>query len=134
MAINCNEIDQTVNQLLAAWGNNCKDIKPSDLTLLVELVAAVQVCANGGTAYDYLHTDIYEPETDTIVSYDTGEYHSISVMVVEGNITLTDGTLTTTLPQGSVLDHEVTNLNQLPFRFTVKAGAKVTVQYLNAIP
>lgn len=131
--INCNEIDQVVNQLLATWGNNCKDIKPSDLALLVELVAAVNTCANGGTAYDYLHTDIYNPEEDQTVTYPVGKYHSISVMVNSGKITQQQGMIVAEFQAGTVLDHEVTNLNQLAFTFTIKAGATVTVHYLNNV-
>lgn len=127
--IQCNEIDQTVNQLLAAF-QDCKKINPADLTLLVELVAAVQVCANGGTAYDVLNEDIYEPLTNQVVTYDVGSYHSISVMILEGTITRNG----VTYPTGSVLDHEVTNTNQIAFTFTVNAGAKVVVQTLTETP
>jgi len=130
MAINCNEIDQTVNQLLAAWGNNCKDIKPSDLTLLVELVAAVQVCANGGTAYDTLITENYEPVADEVISYPVDTFHAINVMVLEGTITKVIGVDTVEFNTGTVLRHEVTNLNQYVYTFTVKAGAHVVVEYL----
>lgn len=129
MAIECNEIQQVGNELLIAF-QNCKKIKNEDLVTLVELILAVNICSNGGPAYDTLVEDIYEPIVDEDVNYPIDTYHSISVMILEGNI-VRNGV---TYPTGSVLDHEVTNLNQTAFDFTVKAGAKVVVQYLTITP
>lgn len=55
--IECNQINQVVNQLLIAF-EDCNKIKNSDLRKLVELVSAVNTCANGGTNYDTLEIDI----------------------------------------------------------------------------
>lgn len=131
MAIACNEIETTINQLLISF-QDCKKINLDDLHTLVELVAAVSLCASGGVEYNVVHTDVYSPDVDTVVTYESGEYHSISVSVNEGSITLQAGVLTATWPQGSTLNHEVSTLNELDFTFTVKAGATVTVQYINA--
>lgn len=125
MAIQCNEIQQIGNQLLAKF-QKCKVVDPQDLHQLVELVLAVNICSNGGPSYNTLVEEIYEPIVDEIVTYPIGTYHSISVMIIQGNIERNG----VTYPTGSVLDHEVTNLNQTAFSFTVKAGAQVVVQYL----
>jgi len=125
MAIQCNEIQTIGNQLLIAF-QDCKKIKNEDLVTLVELVLAVNECTNGGPAYNTLVEEVYEPLVDEIVTYPIDTYHSISVMIIQGNITRNG----VTYPTGSVLDHEVTNLNQTEFEFTVKSGAQVVVQYL----
>jgi len=125
MAIQCNEIQQVGNELLIAF-QDCKKINNEDLIKLVELVLAVNICSNGGPAYDTLVEDIYEPLTDEEVVYDINSYHSISVMIISGTIERNG----VTYPTGSILDHEVTNTNQEPFEFTVKGGATVVVQYL----
>lgn len=127
--IQCNEINQTVNELLIAFAD-CNKIKNSDLRLLVELVAAVNQCANGGPDYNTLITENYQPTEDTVVTYPVNTYHALSIMILEGNITRTiDGNIIT-FPTGSVLKHEVTTLNQQEYVFTVKAGANVVVEYL----
>jgi len=129
MTVQCNEISQTVNELLIAF-DNCKIVKPSDLTKLVELVAAVNICSNGGTPYNTLIEDLYEPEIDEVVTYPINNYHSINLMILEGKITkLIDG-INVEFPTGTVLRHEVTTLNQTPFIFTAKAGSKIVVETL----
>jgi len=127
--IQCNEIDQNINYLLSTF-EACKVPKASDMQLLVELIAAVNTCANGGTDYSTLITENYQPVTDEIVSYPVNTYHAISIMVLEGNITRTIEGETITFPTGTVLKHELTTLNQTIYTFTVKAGANVVVEYL----
>lgn len=127
--IQCNEIDQNVNYLLSAF-EACKVPKASDMQLLVELIAAVNTCANGGTDYSTLITENYQPETDEVVSYPVNTYHAISIMILEGNITRTIEGETITFPTGTVLKHELTTLNQTTYTFTVLAGANVVVEYL----
>jgi len=127
--INCNEINQVVNELLISFAN-CKHIKNSDLIKLVELISAVNSCANGGTDYGVETTEIYEPLTDEIVSYPINSFHSFSIMVLEGNITEQTGITVVTYPTGTVLNTEFTNLNQTPITFTILAGSKVVVKYL----
>lgn len=99
--INCNEINQTVNELLIAFAD-CKHIKNSDLIKLVELVAAVNTCSNGGTDYGIETTIIYEPEEDQIVTFPINSFHSFSIMVLEGNITETSNMTTIIYPTGTV--------------------------------
>lgn len=123
--IQCNEIQQIGNELLIAF-QDCKKINNDDLIKLVELVLAVNICSNGGPAYDTLIEEIYEPLVNEVVDYPIDTYHSISVMILQGTITRNG----VTYPTGSILDHEVTNLNQTAFEFTVNAGAQVVVQYL----
>ena len=127
--IQCNEIDQNINYLLSTF-EACKVPKATDMQLLVELIAAVNTCANGGTDYSTLVTENYQPETDQVVSYPVNTYHAISIMVLEGNITRTIEGETITFPTGTVLKHEVTTLNQTVYTFTVKAGSNVVVEYL----
>jgi|LakMenE01Jun11ns_1017448.scaffolds.fasta_scaffold9728690_2 hypothetical protein len=127
--IQCNEINQNINYLLSAF-EACKVPKAEDMQLLVELIAAVNTCSNGGPNYDTLVTEVYQPIIDEVVTYPINTYHSISVMILEGNLTRTIGTETITFPTGTVLDHEVTTLNQYEYSFTVKAGANVVVEYL----
>ena len=67
MVIECNEINQTVNELLISF-QDCKKILNSDLRKLVDLISAVNTCANGGPNYDTLVSNIYEPTTNQIVS------------------------------------------------------------------
>jgi hypothetical protein len=127
--IQCNEIDQNINYLLSAF-EACKVPKASDMQLLVELIAAVNTCANGGTDYSTLVTENYQPITDEVVSYPVNTYHAISIMILEGNITRTIEGETITFPTGTVLKHELTTLNQTVYTFTVKAGSNVVVEYL----
>lgn len=127
--IECNEINQTVNKLLIAFAD-CHKIKNSDLVKLVELVSAVNTCANGGTDYGVETTLIYEPVTDQVVNFPINSFHSYSIMVLEGNITQTINSTVITYPTKTVLNTEFTNLNQTPIIFTVKAGSKVVLKYL----
>jgi len=125
MLIECNQISQTVNTLLAAF-EDCNKIKNSDLRKLVELVAAVNTCANGGPNYDTIITDLYEPITDEIVTYPINTFHAITIIVLNGSIVYN----TFTFPAGTTQNIEVTTLNQTPITFTVKANSRVMVEYL----
>jgi len=127
--IECNMINQNINELLIAFAN-CNKIKNSDLVQLVELVAAVYNCANGGTDYGEQTTIVYEPLDNQIVNFPINSFHSFSIMVLEGNITETTGLTTVTYPTGTVLNTEFTNLNQTPIIFTVTSGSKVVLKYL----
>jgi hypothetical protein len=127
--IECNEINQTINELLIAF-QDCKTIKNTDLIKLVELVSAVNVCANGGADYSTLIEEVYEPIADELVSYPVDTFHSISINVIEGSIEKQVGIDTITFPVGSSLSVEFTTLNQVVYEFTVKAGAKVFVEYI----
>ena len=129
MAIECTQINQTINYLTNAF-DNCHKVDSSDLQLLVELVAAVYNCNNGGTPYDTLITNNYQPEVDEVVTYPTDTYHSINIMILEGTISKLIGDETVVFPTGTVLRHEVTTLNQVPYIFTVKANSNVVVEYL----
>lgn len=129
MAIQCNEINQTINELLISFAD-CNKIQNSDLRLLVELIAAVSQCANGGPRYNTRIEENYQPETDLVVTYPINTYHAINIMILEGNITRTIDGETITFPTGSVLRHEVTTLNQTPYIFTAKAGSNIFVEYL----
>lgn len=129
MAIQCDNINQTINELLIAF-DNCKVVKPSDLIKLVELVAAVNVCSNGGANYNTLIQDLYEPTIDEIVTYPINAYHSISVMILQGKITQTINGSTVEYPTGTVLNYDVSTLNQTPFVFVAKAGSKIVVETL----
>lgn len=129
MSISCLEINQTINELLIAF-QDCVRIKNSDLTKLVELVAAVNECANGGLHYDTKTQEIFEPLTDTVVTYPVNSFHAISILVLNGQITQTINTTVVTFPAGTTLNTEYTTLNQTAVTFTVKAGSKVVVEYL----
>lgn len=123
--IECDAINQVINELLIAF-QDCNKVKNSDLRKLVELVAAVNTCTNGGPLYNTMITDVYEPLTDTVVTYPVDSFHSISVMLINGNI-LYNGI---TLPQNSVINIEFTTLNQTAFTFTALAGSKIIVEYI----
>lgn len=125
MVIECNEITQVANQLITAF-QDCNKIKNSDLRKLVDLVVAVNTCANGGPDYNTIITDIYEPVSDEIVIYPINTFHAITIVVLEGNIIYN----TFTFPAGTTQNIEVTTLNQTPITFTVKAGSKVMVEYI----
>jgi hypothetical protein len=127
--IECNEINQTINTLLIAF-RDCNRIKNEDLTTLVELIAAVNSCNSGGTAYDTLVQEIYEPISDEVVNYPIDTFHSISIMILEGRVTQTIGLSTAEYNAGTTLSHTVTNLNQTEYEFTALAGSKVVVEYL----
>ena len=121
--IECNEINQTINELLIAF-QTCKEVKPSDLNLLVELVAAVSTCSNGGPNYDTLNSITYD--TMGIVTFPVNSFHSFSLNVLEGNI-IYEGNV---FPAGSTRNVEFTTLNQTAVSFNVLAGGKVFFQYL----
>lgn len=125
MIIECNTINQVINQLLIAF-EDCNKIKNSDLRKLVELVSAVSTCANGGANYNTIVTNTYELTTDQIVTYPINTFHSITIIVLNGSIVQD----TFTFPAGTTQNIEVTTLNQTPVTFTVKAGSKVLVKYL----
>lgn len=125
----CNEITQVINELTIAF-QDCNKIKNSDLRKLVELVSAVNVCSNGGPLYNTLITETYEPITNTLVTYPVNTFHSITIIVLEGNIIYN----TFTFPTGTTQNIEVTTLNQTVFEFTVTAGSKVIVEYLIETP
>jgi len=125
MIIECNEISQTINELLIAF-QDCNKIKNSDLRRLVELVSAVNTCTNGGPAYDTIVTDIYEPETDEIVIYPINTFHAYTLIVLSGNIEYGGFNF----PTGTTQNIELTNLNQTSLIFTVKAGSKVMFEYI----
>ena len=125
MAIQCNEINQNVNYLLNAF-EDCSKLKAADMQLLVELIAAVNSCANGGADYNTLETDIYEPNTDQIVTYPSNTFHSVSVVSTLGDFVLNGATY----PSGVTINIEYTTLNQQSFVFTAKAGSRIVVNYL----
>jgi hypothetical protein len=121
--IECNEIQQTVNQLLIAF-QDCNKIKNSDLRKLVELVSAVSTCSNGGPSYDTTVIDEYT--TSQIVTYPPNTLHSYSLNVISGSIEYAGFIL----PAGSTRNVEYTNLNQDEIVFTVNIGSEVLFEYL----
>lgn len=123
MIIECNSINQVINELLIAF-QDCNKIKNSDLRRLVELVSAVNTCSNGGIDYGKLLTNTYEPISDTVITYPINDFHSISVLVVVGEAVYQG----VTFPVGGKIEIEFTNLNQQLFSFTVKAGSTVFVE------
>lgn len=127
--IQCNEINQNINELLVSF-DDCKKIKNEDLTKLVELIAAVNNCANGGVSYNKEVTDIYEPLVDLLVIYPINSFHSYSIMILNGNISQIIGSSEVVYPTGTVLNTEFTNLNQNKISFNVLSGSKVVVKYL----
>jgi hypothetical protein len=127
--IQCNEITQTVNELLISFAD-CNKYKNEDLRKLVELVAAVNTCANGGVDYGLETTLYYEPLTDQVINFPINSFHSYSLMVLEGNITQQVDFSIITYPTRATLNTEFTNLNQTPIEFTVLAGSKIVFKYL----
>ena len=125
MTIECNSINQVINQLLIAF-EDCNKIKNSDLRRLVELVSAVNVCSNGGTHYDTLISETYTPIVDQVVSYPIGSFHSITIIIVSGKMVYN----TFTFNAGTTQNIEVTTLNQTELTFTAKAGCEILVQRL----
>lgn len=123
MAIQCNEINQTINELLIAF-QDCNKIKNSDLRTLVELVGAVNTCANGGPLYNTLHTVTYiDPQ---VVTFPPNSLHSYSLNVLEGSIDYAGFNFAS----GSTRNVEFTTLNQTAITFTVNSGSKVMFEYL----
>lgn len=125
MVIECNEINQVANQLITAW-QDCNKIKNEDLRKLVDLVIAVNTCANGGPAYDTIITETYEPLSNQVVTYPINTFHAITIVVLNGSIIYN----TFTFPAGTTQNIEVTTLNQTPITFTVTAGSRVMVEYI----
>ncbi len=123
--ISCDEINQTYNELIIAF-QDCNKIKNEDLRKLCDLVLAVNTCANGGPNYNTLENDLYEPDTNTIVTYPADTFHAISVVVGQGTIYYNN----ITLPAGASINLEFTTLNQQIFTFTANAGSKVLVEYI----
>ena len=102
--------------------------------VLVELVSAVNTCSNGGANYNTEITELYQPLTDTIVSYPVNSFHSYSIAVLSGTITQQIETSTVTYPTKTTISDEFTTLNQTVITFTVKAGSTVVVKYLIESP
>lgn len=119
----CNEINQVVNQLKIAF-QTCKKIENKDLVLLVDLVAAVNKCANGGSSYNTLITEIYEGPAE--INIPVNFLHSYTLAVMRGSVEYND----IRFPKGTVRNVEFTNLNQTAFKYTVNPGAKVIFEYL----
>lgn len=125
MVIECNEISQTINELLIAF-QDCNKILNSDLRKLVELVSAVNTCANGGPNYDTLVSATYSPSADQTVTFPINTFHAVTIVVLSGSIVYN----TFTFPAGITQNIEFTTLNQTPITFVVKAGSRVLVEYL----
>lgn len=125
MAIQCSEINQTINQLLINF-QDCKTVNPDDLRTLVELVAAVYNCEGEGANYNTINNDVYEPEVDEVVTYPVDSFHAISVTVAAGTIEYNG----VALPTGSSINIEFTTTNQQAFTFTANAGSTVLVEYI----
>lgn len=123
--IQCNEITQTVNYLSAAF-QDCTTLKAEDMQTLVELVAAVNTCANGGPNYDTINNDLYEPVVDEIITYPVDSFHAISIVLLEGNMLYNGVTMT----PGFTVNIEVTTTNQTALTFTAFAGSKIMVEYI----
>jgi len=125
MTIECNEISQTINELLISF-QDCKKILNSDLRKLVELISAVNTCANGGPNYDTLVQETYEPISSQLVVYPINTFHSITIIIVSGSIVYNTFTFTA----GTTQNIEVTTLNQTEISFVANPGSKVLVEYL----
>ena len=122
MVINCLEINQVVNQLITAF-QDCNKIKNSDLRRLVELVSAVNTCANGGPSYDVTIQETYD--TPQIVTFPINSFHSFSLNVLTGSINYYG----VNFPAGSTRSIEYTTLNQSEIIFTVNPGSSVFFEY-----
>lgn len=125
MVIECNEISQTINELLISF-QDCNKILNSDLRKLVELVSAVNTCANGGPNYNTIISNTYSPTLDQTITIPINTFHALTIIVVSGNIIYN----TFTLPPGTTQNIEVTTLNQTPVTFVAKANSQVLVEYL----
>lgn len=125
MVIECNEINQVYNELMIAL-QDCNKVKNSDLRKMLDLIYAVYTCANGGADYSTIENDLYESETDTVISYPPNSFHSISVVISLGTIVYND----ITLGAGNTINIEFSTLNQQEFTFLAKAGSKVLVEYI----
>lgn len=123
MIIECNEINQTINQLKTTF-QTCKTPSNKDLVLLVDLIAAVNTCANGGANYNTLITETYEGPTE--INIPVNFLHSYTLAVMRGSVEYNDFIF----PKGTVRNVEFTNLNQTAFKYIVNPGAKVMFEYL----
>lgn len=121
--IQCNEITQTVNELLIAF-QDCNKVKNSDLRKLTELVAAVNTCANGGPNYDNQVSISYT--TPQIVTFPINSFHSYSLSILSGSIQYQGFTF----PAGTTKNVEFTTLNQTELTFEVNAGSNILFEYL----
>ncbi len=123
--IECNEINQVANELKIAF-EDCKKLKSEDMQKLVDLILAVNTCANGGVDYGTLISTLYEPVGNQIITLPVDTFHSITVLINTGSI-IYNGV---TLPAGASINLEVTSLNQTEFEFEIVGGSKVLVEYL----
>ena len=123
MVINCLEINQVINELLIAF-QDCNKIKNSDLRRLVELVSAVNTCANGGPDYNTLVSVSYT--TPQTIIFPINSFHSFSLNVISGSIEYEGFNF----PAGSTRNIEYTTLNQSEVTFTVNSGSEVLFEYL----
>lgn len=125
MVIECNEINQVYSQLMMAF-QDCNKIKNEDLRKMLDLIMAVNVCSNGGPSYNTLESFTYTPLEDEIISFLPETFHSISLVVSNGEV-IYDGI---TLSTSAAINLEFTSLNQYAFTFTVKAGSTVLVNLI----
>ena len=123
MIIECNQINQTINQLLIAF-QDCNNIKNSDLRRFVELVSAVNTCANGGPDYNTLVSVSYT--TPQTIIFPINSFHSFSLNVISGSIEYEGFNF----PAGSTRNIEYTTLNQTEISFIVNPGSEVLFEYL----
>ena len=123
MVIECNEIQQEINYLLIAF-QDCNKIKNSDLRRLVELVSAVNTCANGGPDYNTLVSVSYT--TPQTIIFPINSFHSFSLNVISGSIEYEGFNF----PAGSTRNIEYTTLNQTEISFIVNPGSEVLFEYL----
>ncbi len=119
----CNEINQAINQLKIAF-KTCSKPSNDDLSLLVELIAAVNKCANGGSHYNTLITERYEGPS--VISKPVNTLHSYTLAVLKGTVEYEGFTF----PRGTVRNIEFTTLNQKPIEYTVTPGSLVMFEYL----
>lgn len=121
--IECNEISQTINELLISF-QDCNKIKNSDLRKLVELISAVNTCQNGGPNYNTLVSQSYT--TPQTVTYPPNSFHSFSLNVISGSIEYQGFNF----PAGSTRNIEYTTLNQTGVEFIINPGSEVLFEYL----
>ena len=112
-----------MNELLIAF-QDCNKIKNSDLRRLVELVSAVNTCANGGPDYNTLVSVSYT--TPQTIIFPINSFHSFSLNVISGSIEYEGFNF----PAGSTRNIEYTTLNQTPVTFTVNPNSEVLFEYL----
>ena len=126
MPIECNQISNTVNYLLNAF-QDCTKLKAEDMQKLVELIAAVNNCNNGGIAYNTLVSESHDAITEDLnINYAANTFHAITIVAVRGNIVYDN----VEIPQGASINLEFTNLNQFELDFIVPLGSKALVNYI----